>query len=170
MITTLNRNWRELKIICCSAHFFTRLVTKLVVSQAFSCSLLLSLPRFGSLWLFLAHSGSLWPTLAVSGAHGLPRSLLGTLHRGCVATVYQALGAKVSITTFSFRNFKTFLACNLMDNIHQTLKGLHQWRRKSCHCKLHILLLFGDQFHNVLINPITIRKFTFLYCATQLKL
>ena len=100
VITTLNRNWMESKIICCSAHFFTRLVTKLVVSQAFSCSL--SLARFGSLWLFPAHSGSLWPTLAVSGAHGLTKSLLGLLRRGCVATV--------AFITFSFRTFKTNLA------------------------------------------------------------
>ena len=123
-------------------------------SLAHSCSLAL---YSDSLWFSFQLTLALYP-------------LLGSLRRCCVATVYQALGAKVSITTFSFRNFETFLACNLMDNIHQTLKGLHQWRRKSCHCQLHILLLFGDQFHNVLTNPITIRKFTFLYCATQLKL
>ena len=69
-----------------------------------------------------------------------------------------------------FRNFKTILACNLMDIIHQTLIGLHQWRRKSCHYKLRILLLFDDQFQNVMIDPIIIRKFTFSYCVTKPKL
>ena len=147
--------------MCCSAHFFSRpSQSRAKLFLVHSCSL----------WLFPTHSSSLWPTLAVSGAHELTRSLLGTFRRGCVATVYQALGAKVSFTSLSFRTFKTILACNIIDNINQTLKGLHQWRRKSCHYKLRILLLFGDQFHNVLINPITIRKFTFLYCATQLKL
>ena len=147
--------------MCCSAHFFSRpSQSRAKLFLVHSCSL----------WLFPTHSSSLWPTLAVSGAHELTRSLLGTFRRGCVATVYQALGAKVSITTFGFRNFKTILACNLMDIIHKTLKGLYQWRRKSCHYKLRILLLFGDQFQNVLINPIIIRKFTFSYCVTKPKL
>ena len=138
--------------MCCSAHFFSRpSQSRAKLFLVHSCSL----------WLFPTHSSSLWPSLAVSGAHELTRSLLGTFRRGCVATVYQALGAKVSSTKFSFRTFKTILACNLMDNIHQTLKGLHQWRRKRCHCKLNILLHSGDQFYNVLTNSIIIRKFAF---------
>ena len=65
-------------------------------SYYLSGPLWLTLALSRSLWftlaLSLALSRSFWLTLALSGAHRLStRSLLGSIHRGRVATVYPAL-------------------------------------------------------------------------------
>ena len=69
-----------------------------IYSLLYSCSPWLTLTLLGSLWLslgsllhILAHSDSAWLTLALSGAHGLPRSLLGSPCRCRVDKVYPAL-------------------------------------------------------------------------------